>query len=58
VLDPAAVIREIDMLESRGVKVAGKLQISDRAHVVFPWHVAEDKLLDGSLSGGEPIGTT
>jgi adenylosuccinate synthase len=38
--------------------VAGKLQISDRAHVVFPWHIAEDKLLDGSLSGGGAIGTT
>ena len=58
VLDPAAVIKEIEGLESRGVTIAGKLLVSDRAHVVFPWHVAEDKLLDGSLSGGEPIGTT
>ncbi len=58
VLDPAAVIKEIDGLESRGVTIAGKLLVSDRAHVVFPWHVAEDKLLDGSLAGGEPIGTT
>ena len=58
VLDPAAVIKEIDGLESRGVTIADKLLVSDRAHVVFPWHVAEDKLLDGSLSGGEPIGTT
>jgi adenylosuccinate synthase len=58
VLDPASAIREIEMLESRGVSVAGKLQISDRAHVVFPWHIAEDKLLDASLSGGGAIGTT
>ncbi|NBW85695.1 MAG: hypothetical protein EBR23_02410, partial [Planctomycetia bacterium] len=58
VLDPARVIEEIDGLESRGVRVAGKLQISDRAHVVFPWHIAEDRLLDGSLSGGGAIGTT
>ena len=57
-LDPASVIKEIDMLEGRGVRVEGKLRISDRAHLVFPWHVAEDKLLDGSLSGGEAIGTT
>ena len=57
-LDPASVIREIDMLEGRGVRVEGKLRISDRAHLVFPWHVAEDKQLDGSLSGGEAIGTT
>ncbi|MFM8951982.1 MAG: adenylosuccinate synthase, partial [Planctomycetaceae bacterium] len=58
VLDPASVIAEIDGLESRGVQIEGKLQISDRAHVVFPWHVAEDRILDGSVSGGEAIGTT
>jgi adenylosuccinate synthase len=57
-LDPASVIKEIDGLEARGVRVEGKLQLSDRAHLVFPWHVAEDRLLDGSLSGGEAIGTT
>ena len=58
VLDPASAIREIDMLESRGIKVADKLRLSDRAHVVFPWHVVEDGILNGSLSGGESIGTT
>jgi len=58
VLDPASVIAEIDGLESRGVQIEGKLRISDRAHVVFPWHVAEDRILDGSVSGGEAIGTT
>jgi adenylosuccinate synthase len=58
VLDPASVIGEIDGLESRGVTVAGKMRISDRAHVVFPWHVAEDRLLNASVAGGEAIGTT
>ena len=58
VLDPASTIREIEGLESRGVRIADKLMLSDRAHVVFPWHVAEDRLLDGSLSGGGSIGTT
>ena len=58
VLDPASTIREIDGLEARGVRIDGKLMLSDRAHVVFPWHVAEDRLLDGSLSGGGSIGTT
>ena len=58
VLDPASAIREIEMLESRGVTVTGKLLLSDRIHVVFPWHVAEDRLLDTSLSGGGAIGTT
>ncbi|MBM4011108.1 MAG: adenylosuccinate synthase [Planctomycetes bacterium] len=58
VLDPAKVIDEMDGLEARGVAMRGRLRISDRAHVVFPWHLAEDRLLDGSLSGGGTIGTT
>ena len=58
VLDPAKVIEEMDGLESRGLRMEGRLRISDRAHVVFPWHVVEDRLLDGSLSGGGAIGTT
>ena len=58
VLDPASLIGEIDGLESRGVRFGGKLMLSDRAHVVFPWHFAEDRLLNDSLSGGEAIGTT
>jgi len=58
VLDPAKVIDEMDGLEQRGVGMQGRLRISDRAHVVFPWHLAEDRLLDASLSGGGAIGTT
>jgi len=58
VLDPAKVIDEMDGLEARGLRMEGRLRISDRAHVVFPWHVVEDRLLDGSLSGGGVIGTT
>jgi len=58
VLDPASVLKEIDGLESRGVRMGDKLRFSDRAHVVFPWHVMEDHLLNSSLSGGEAIGTT
>lgn len=58
VLDPRSVLAEIDGLESRGVRVAGKLLLSDRAHVVFPWHFLEDRILDKTVSGGEAIGTT
>ena len=32
--------------------------ISDRAHVVFPWHVAEDRALSSDTIVGESIGTT
>src|SRR5919204_4802091 len=33
VIDPAALLGEIDMLEAAGVKVAGRLFVSSRAHV-------------------------
>ncbi|MFM7205264.1 MAG: adenylosuccinate synthase [Planctomycetaceae bacterium] len=58
VLDPAKVIEEMDGLEGRGLRMEGRLRISDRAHVVFPWHLVEDRILDASLSGGGAIGTT
>lgn len=58
VLNPAKVIEEIDELASRGVPLDGtNLKISDRTHVILPWHFAEDRILDTS-TGGESIGTT
>jgi adenylosuccinate synthase len=58
VLNPARVIEELDDLAKRGAGYADNLQISDRAHVIFPWHFAEDRALDQSTSDGENIGTT
>ena len=43
---------------ARGVKVGSNLMLSDRAHVIFPWHIAEDAMLDKSCASGENIGTT
>ncbi len=58
VLNPASILQEIDGLVARGIKVGGNLMLSDRAHVIFPWHIAEDAILDKSCSSGENIGTT
>ncbi|HEY1784788.1 MAG TPA: adenylosuccinate synthase [Pirellulales bacterium] len=58
VLNPASILQEIDGLLGRGVPVAKNLMLSDRAHVIFPWHIAEDRALDKSCSSGENIGTT
>lgn len=58
VLNPPVVLQEIDSLAARGVQLTGNLRISDRLHVVFPWHIAEDKALNASPVGGESIGTT
>jgi len=58
VINPARVIEELDELAGRGAGHADNLRISDRAHVIFPWHFAEDRALDKSTSDGENIGTT
>jgi len=54
VLDPEALLAEVDALEARGIKVAGRLLVSDRAHLIFPYH----KLLDRAREKHERIGTT
>jgi adenylosuccinate synthase len=58
VVNPARVIEELDELAKRGAGHADNLRMSDRAHVIFPWHFAEDRALDKSTSDGENIGTT
>ncbi len=58
VFNPAKAIEELDELHSRGVKDCDNLKISDRVHVIFPWHFAEDRSLDKDTSDGEDIGTT
>ena len=57
VINPASLLAEIDGLVARGVSVGKNLMISDRAHVIFPWHMEEDRLLD-RCADGEAIGTT
>ncbi len=62
VIDPATVLQEIDSLASRGVEVGTNLRISDRAHLVMPWHKVQDALneavLSASSGAGKKIGTT
>src|SRR5438270_7242294 len=38
VVDPAALLKEMESLEALGVNVAAQLSISNRAHVLFPYH--------------------
>ncbi|MCC7147032.1 MAG: adenylosuccinate synthase [Phycisphaeraceae bacterium] len=62
VVDPAAIRQEMTGLRERGVAVGANLKISDRAHVVLPYHKLQDKLMEKALGadrGGEQmIGTT
>jgi len=57
VLDPAALLEEIDMLEAAGIAVRENLCISDRAHVLFPAHRMMEKLSE-ARPGRVSIGTT
>ena len=58
VVDPKALFTEIDYLEAEGVKVTpSKLIISDRAHVIMPYHKVLDKLKE-KARGKNDIGTT
>ena len=57
VVDPEQLLNEIEELEGRGVRVAGKLLVSDRAHAVMPYHKALDAAKENAL-GDKKIGTT
>jgi len=54
VLDVETLFSEIDELVADGIDVEGRLYVSDRAHLVLPYH----KLIDGQSSASKEIGTT
>ena len=54
VLDPDTLFEEIDELVRDGIDVEGRLYVSDRAHLVLPYH----KLVDASSVASREIGTT
>lgn len=56
VIDPGHIIKEIQGMQEKGIDTSA-LRISDRAHVVFPWHVAQDEL-EEEAKGDDKIGTT
>lgn len=55
-IDPAVLLSEIESLEARGISTAN-LVVSDRAHVIMPYHPIIDRL-DEELRGAAAIGTT
>jgi len=58
VIDPAVLIGEIESLRARGVEIGNNLRISDRAHLVFPYHRRQDVLAEQAALPGGRIGTT
>ncbi len=57
VVDPAALLEEIATLEAAGFNVRAQLKISNRAHVIFPFHRTIEKISE-SRADRIPIGTT
>jgi len=56
-LDLPRMIEEIEALAARGIEVGDQLRISDRAHLVMPYHKLQDRLSESAL-GNKKIGTT
>ncbi len=54
VLDPETFFSELDGLAGRGIDTTGRVVVSERAHLVLPYH----KLLDAASEKSQKIGTT
>jgi adenylosuccinate synthase len=57
VVDPVALVAELEKLKLSGVDVRGRLFLSNRAQVIFPYHREMDKAAE-TARGAAKIGTT
>jgi adenylosuccinate synthase len=57
VIDPQALFAEVDELKKNGIDVDGRILISDKAHLILPYHRDLD-LLSEARRGERKIGTT
>ena len=57
VVDPLALFAELDELAGMGIDVDGRLLVSDKAHLILPYH-REIELLAEARRGEQKIGTT
>ena len=57
VVDLAALAEEMAMLEAAGIDVQSQLRISNRAHVIFPFHRLVEKMSE-ARENRIPLGTT
>jgi adenylosuccinate synthase len=59
IVDPAVLIREMDQLQKQGLNVSpDRLMISERAHLIMPYHASLDQAKEAALCDGKKIGTT
>ena len=57
VVDPDVLLDEITGLEARGISIEGRLIVSERSHLVMPYHVVLDQISE-QAKGRNAIGTT
>ena len=57
VIDPKSFLEEKKMLEDLGIDIGERLLISEKAHIVMPYHKEFDAMKESSL-GDDKIGTT
>ena len=57
VVDPQALVGELDTLAKSGIDVTGRLHLSSRAHLIFPYHRQMEKAAEAAR-GAAKIGTT
>ncbi|MFA7348872.1 MAG: adenylosuccinate synthase [Desulfurivibrionaceae bacterium] len=59
VLDPGVLLEEMDKLAASGLPVnPQRLMISERAHLIMPYHRLLDACSESALASGKKIGTT
>ncbi|MCP4338935.1 MAG: adenylosuccinate synthase [Desulfobulbaceae bacterium] len=59
IVDPGVLISEIDELKNQGLSVSpDRLMISERAHLIMPYHARLDQAKEAALSENKKIGTT
>ncbi|MBU1564075.1 MAG: adenylosuccinate synthase [Proteobacteria bacterium] len=59
IIDPAVLISEMDKLQDQGLEVTpARLMISERAHLIMPYHASLDQAGEAALTIEKKIGTT
>jgi adenylosuccinate synthase len=59
IIDPCVLLKEIDDLQKKGLPVTpDKLMISEKAHLIMPYHTCIDQAGEASLGSGRKLGTT
>jgi adenylosuccinate synthase len=57
VVDPEALVKEVETIEKAGIVAHDRLRLSDRAHLILPYHRAHEAAAEQARGAGK-IGTT